>query len=1215
MSSLVFTVAADISSFASKIAKVQKSVEATSALMERLSSSFDGRNMEQSITGLNKTIAALEEKVTAAKTALDNLQGSSDSSAVADAQAEYDRYSASLDVARNRLAELQSSTTATAQATQSHTKAMADNESYLVKMLGGTQQYNQIMALMPAPIKAAASAVNGLTAASLRFLATPLGAVIGAIVLALQALTTWFNSSKEGQLAFATVSGYVSGVLGQLKEIVIAVGKAIYTAFTDPQAAVSALWKAIKTNFVNRFEAMGGLVSEFGKLLISAFTLDTEGIQTHLTGMRDQFTQLITGVENLTDKVVGYVGNLNEAGKATATIRRETKELSLAYSQWGVERAKMETDMTTALNTARDTTKTEKERLDALAEYRRLNDEIQDTEAEYADKRVAMQAKSNDLTSSTIEDEQALADLQRERVQLENQRQAALRSVIRLENSIRNSGSSSSGGSSSSSSTDSTASDEVEEATNAAKEKLEAEVDAMREYLKEYGTFQEKRAAIAAEYDEKIFTAETEGQRKTLEKQKAAALADVDTAESAATIGKLTAELDWRGITSGMTEIAASQADAMLTAISEAESAGQLGNLTADDQVQLQGIIADLEQYAQKDIVETFDGVRAAGERYQEAVAARELAELQAEMVAEDLVAAQKELREAIADGGDTKSAQEKVDDLTDQNALAQQQLTSATTECTLAINNMKTATNTAKDMLTDFQDGLEGLRSGTLSGIFSGADSLSHLFGEDLSETLSSSLVSLFGEDSALGGILQTMGDETLNAIFAALDILSEGLDTLVVDITDTLFDALNGLLNTVTNILSGDFFVSLGKSVASGVGSILDTVTFGGFSSIFSSSNAEWVAEVTEELTQSNEDLEDAVEALTDELADSAGTAAQETAADAVEAQEQIIEQTMEILQAQMSYHNHHHSNAHYFNDYFTDEDYEALNDALAEYAQKYGEELSEAWSLSEIYELTPEEMNYIRTYYSDIWDAMTSAGKYDKSEYWEAYADLAGSLEEINDELYESLTQTTFDSLYDSFVDTLMDMDADAEDFAEDFAEYMQQALLSSAISNQLSDELEDFYDTWAEYMNADENAMLDEDEIEELSDAWEDIVEEGLSIRDSIAAITGYGDEDTYSQEASTGAWESMSEETAEELNGRFTALQIAGETVAAAVTASQESMTTLVALTSSTMAASQEARTLLITNNSYLEDILKYTKLCYADFGTKFDDMVSSLKKL
>ena len=1206
MSTLIFTVAADISSFASKIAKVQKSVEATSALMEKLSSSFDGRNMEQSVTGLNKVIAALEEKVSAARTALDNLQGSSDTTAIADAQAEYSRYSASLDVARARLAELQTSTTATTQATQSHTKAMADNESYLVRMLGGTQQYNQIMALMPAPIKAAASAVNGLTAASLRFITTPLGAIIGAIVLALQALTTWFNSSKEGQLAFATVSGYVSGVLGQLKEIVIAVGKAIYTAFTDPQAAVSALWKAIKTNFVNRFEAMGGLVSEFGKLLISAFTLDTEGIQTHLTGMRDQFTQLITGVEDLTDKVVGYVGNLNEAGKATATIKRETKELSLAYSQWGVERAKMETDMTTALNTARDTTKTEKERLDALAEYRRLNDEIQNTEAEYADKRVAMQAKSNDLTSSTIEDEQALADLQRERVQLENQRQAALRSVIRLENSIRNSGGTSSSGTSSS--TGGTTDDEVEEAVNAAKEKLEAEVDAMREYLKEYGSFQERRAAIAAEYDEKIFTAETEGQRKTLERQKAAALADVGAEESAATMGKLTAELDWRGIASGLTRMAASQADAMLIAIREAESAGKFGNLTADDQVQLQGIIADLEQYARKDIVDTFDGVREAGERYKEAVATREQAELQAEMVTEDLAAAQ----QALADGTGDQSA---VDSLTSQNELAQQQLADATTECTLAVNGMKTATSEAKDILTDFQDGLEGLRSGTLSGIFSGADSLSHLFGDDLSDALSSSLASLFGEGSALGNMFQTMGDETLNAVFAALDILSEGLDTLVVDIADTLFDALDGLLNTVTNILSGDFFVSLGKSVTSGVGSILDTVTFGGFSSIFSSSNAEWVAEVTEELTQSNEDLEDAVEALTDELSDSAGTAAQETAADAVEAQEQIIEQTMEILKTQMSYHNHHHSNAHYFNDYFTDEDYEALNDALAEYAQKYGEELSEAWSLSDIYELTPEEMNYIRTYYSDIWDAMTSAGKYDKSEYWEAYADLAGSLEEINDELYESLTQTSFDSLYDSFVDTLMDMDADAEDFAEDFAEYMQQALLSSAISNQLSDELEDFYDTWAEYMNADENAMLDEDEIEELSDAWADIVEQGLSIRDSIAAITGYGDEDTYSQEASTGAWESMSEETAEELNGRFTALQIAGETVAAAVTASQESMTTLVALTSATMTASQEARTLLITNNSYLEDILKYTKLCYADFGTKFDDMVSSLKKL
>ena len=47
-------------------------------------------------------------------------------------------------------------------------------------------------------------------------------------------------------------------------------------------------------------------------------------------------------------------------------------------------------------------------------------------------------------------------------------------------------------------------------------------------YLKEYGTMQEKRLAIAKEYDAKIAKAETEGDRLSLNAQKAKAIADFD---------------------------------------------------------------------------------------------------------------------------------------------------------------------------------------------------------------------------------------------------------------------------------------------------------------------------------------------------------------------------------------------------------------------------------------------------------------------------------------------------------------------------------------------------------------------------------------------------------------------------------------------------------------------------------------------------------------
>ncbi len=75
------------------------------------------------------------------------------------------------------------------------------------------------------------------------------------------------------------------------------------------------------------------------------------------------------------------------------------------------------------------------------------------------------------------------------------------------------------------------------------KEKAEADVyreeaEAMRDYLKEYGTFQQQKLAIAEEYAEKIRKAQSQGERLTLEKQRDAAVHKVD-------MESLTQKIDW----------------------------------------------------------------------------------------------------------------------------------------------------------------------------------------------------------------------------------------------------------------------------------------------------------------------------------------------------------------------------------------------------------------------------------------------------------------------------------------------------------------------------------------------------------------------------------------------------------------------------------------------------------------------------------------------
>ena len=176
--------------------------------------------------------------------------------------------------------------------------------------------------------------------------------------------------------------------------------------------------------------------------------------------------------------------------------------------------------------------------------------------------------------------------------------------------------------------------------------------------------------------------------------------------------------------------------------------------------------------------------------------------------------------------------------------------------------------------------------------------------------------------------------------------------------------------------------------------------------------------------------------------------------------------------------------------------------------------GKSASNVSNLTDIYGLTPEEMDYIRNYNREMWEKMISQGKYDKSEYWDKYADLAGKLEDITDTLKETLTQTSFDSLRSSFIDALMDMDKSAEDFANDFSKYMMRAILNARMSDLLDKDMQDFYNKWAEYAKSDNE--LTAAEQEELSNMWQDLTRKGLELRDQIAGITGYeGDGETTS----------------------------------------------------------------------------------------------------
>lgn len=349
---------------------------------------------------------------------------------------------------------------------------------------------------------------------------------------------------------------------------------------------------------------------------------------------------------------------------------------------------------------------------------------------------------------------------------------------------------------------------------------------------------------------------------------------------------------------------------------------------------------------------------------------------------------------------------------------------------------------------------------------------------------------------------------------------------------------DALNSGTQAFSDFASGNYIGAAMNGIKT-IGSLGKMFGIGG-------GNGAEVAKKTEELTESNDRLMYSIDKLKESIDKSSGYTAVSNYNAAYDAQKQVNTQTMDILKTQMGYHGAHHSNASYWN--LSAQDYAAINKTLAEQSKIRGgytnSSINKVNSLEDIYKLTPEQMADIRTHNADVWKNMTDQGKYDKTEYWEQYTELAGKLEELTEQINENLTQTTFDSMKSDFINNLMDMSKSAKDFSNEFTTMLNQSMLNFALGDLMNKKLKPLYESWANKMKENGGRQLTPTELNNLKEEYDKIVQEGLAIRDNIADITGY--KQSYEQSASSGSFESMSQDTGEELNGRFTAVQIATE---------------------------------------------------------------------
>lgn len=718
----------------------------------------------------------------------------------------------------------------------------------------------------------------------------------------------------------------------------------------------------------------------------------------------------------------------------------------------------------------------------------------------------------------------------------------------------------------------------LENRDKAMQDVYQLELQHMEEYLKEYGTFQQKKLAMSEEYDRKIAEASDEWVKKSLEKEKATALQNIE-------IDAIKQSVDWGSVFSGFGTMFRDQLEptiAKLRAISETE---EFRNSDLQDQQTLYELIAKLEEANTSWDSGIFVTLGNDLTAYQTAMRNYMDAQDKERLATEALIAAKRKLAQAEQNGNAdaiTAAKAEVVTATTNMNE-ASDRVRSFGADVQDASNSLQTSTTRVNNMFNTLVSSLAGLKSGSLQGVGESLMSLDKLFNNSgitnaVGGALAKGMSKLLGNFAIGKSVSEALGNsgligQIISAVLSLLDILKDGIGILVSSLIDTVLNAISGILK---NLLNGKMFVQIGQSLIDGIAGIFDAITFGGFTSWFSSSNAKEVQETIDKLTERNELLQTAIEDLTDEIKASKGTKSVAAYRDAYNYQRETNANYLGIAQAQAGYHGAHHSWNYYWGG-FSQEQIERLS-----------RQIGRSWD-GNIWSLSPEEMKMLRANV-DMWKQIQDSGKGGYggrlTEKLDDYIAQAGKLEELTNELYEGLTGMSFDSMYDSFIDQLMDMEASAEDVADNISEYFMRAMLSNKIGEMYADKLEEW---WKKFGKAMEDNDLTEAERNALSEEYMKYVEEAMKLRDQLAAATGYGSDDKgSSQSGKAGSYNAMSQDQGTKLEGLFVSVQghVANidtivENVAERMSAAEGYLAQIAENTKSNAASAEEIKELLI----------------------------------
>ena len=775
------------------------------------------------------------------------------------------------------------------------------------------------------------------------------------------------------------------------------------------------------------------------------------------------------------------------------------------------------------------------------------------------------------------------------------------------------------------------------------------ELSAMYSYLKEYGSFEQQKLAITEDYEQKIRDAQTNGEKLRLTRERDNKLANLS-------FESVSMGIDWSALLNGVGNLSQEMLKPMLEQLEAYTKTDAYRDASMEEREKVSELIDELRNYVGTDQSTTWEELAQAISNFTASVAAYK----EADKKEQEAVAARDEGKKKLERGEITQADFDALDraamDLGDQTARAKEEmqhlgqtLNETSDKVRDYVSPLTTALNKAGtwagvqgmdavkgsvaniDALKGALDSAlpsmgEGMAKTIGSGLTSALGSGLSVMGEGLSSVLSSGLGGVIGIVAQIPRLILDLVGNVKSMITGVLDSLTElislrWIDDLVVSILDAvgnLIDAIFDLPENLYKVLESIVVNGVGgllNSVLGRVGNILSlgALDSGGPASWFTNSNEKEVTDTINRLTERNKLLQQSIEDLTDEMKTARGEQAIRASREAEKLQKETNENYKQMAQAQAGYHSAHHSWNYYWDGY------------NQEQISRLSGQIGRSWN-GDIWDLSPEEMKQLRSNV-DMWKKIgdTGEGGYGGrvQEILNNYIEQAGKLEEITNTLYENLTTTTKENVFDDFLNSLYDLADGSEDVFDNIADNWQamvnRMVVNNLIGAKFQQKLEEWYEELAKLNEAKTNGDITDEEyrakLELLKKQYESYVTDAQrdieTLRNEGIIDATSANKETYEQDASKGSWQSLGEETGQELNGRFAALQVSGEKIADGIEQTVTMLTVISTLSQERNTTVAEIRNLMIFTNAYLEDILKCNKEYYAEFKRQLDKIQKS----